>query len=218
MTDINNEDSLANAVEAYRRLPTGIGVPQIVSAFSGKVVIPLDDSEHDKELVRCIAQAATSVIELTQASPIKTTRLNELGNAVERPMLDACNREGLNATWPERSDGSSSRSGYPDIAIGIGGERPSYLEAKVIGAGKERSSFRSFYLSPSERPKVCVDARHLLVAFTHQSVGNDEYGLASYRLLSFKVVDLARVFGKIKFEYQASNKDMYLPGAIVAQG
>lgn len=187
-------------------------------AIANKAVLPLDVEGQDRALLDRILVAAADLMGRSEVAPIKTPRINELGNAVEEPLLNACLRVGLPATWPRRSDGSGGRSGYPDIAIDIDGERPAYLEVKVVAAGSESSAFRSFYLSPSERPKVCVDARHLLVAFTHKRRENAADGMEQYTLTSFKIVDLAKVVGKIKFEYQSSNKDMYLGDAVVARG
>jgi hypothetical protein len=209
---------LSDAVRAYRLLPSGIGVSAIISAVTDYAVVALDGSEEDKALVDAIVVAAQDLIQLSQMHPIKTPRINELGNAVEEPMLEACLRAGLAATWPKRTNGTEARTGYPDIAIDIEGPRPTYLEAKVIKAGSEGSSFRSFYLSPSDNPKVGTDARHLLIAFTHQRRPNSDDGMEQYALTAFKIVDLAQVLGKIKFEYQASNKDMYLGDAVVAKG
>jgi hypothetical protein len=212
------EEILAEAVRAYRRLPGKIRVSDAIEAVTGQKVIPLASDEEDKNLLRRISQAASLLIERSAGDFIRTSRLNELGNAIEEPLLRACCDVGLNATWPSRRDGSGGRTGYPDIAIDIRGDRPTYLEAKVIGAGSEGSSFRSFYLSPSENPKVCVDARHLLVAFVHKRRGSGDDGLERYSLISYKIVDMARVVGKIKFEYQSSNKDMYLGGSVIARG
>ena len=178
--------------------------------FLGTVV--LVESEHGRKLI------ADGQQRIATASIIRTGRLNELGNAIEEPLLQALLAENLSASWPKRADGSGGRSGYPDIAIDASGDRPTYVEAKVVGAGSEASSFRSFYLSPSERPKVCYDARHVLVAFTHRREHDSTDGMEQYSLVSFKVVDHARVFGKIKFEYQSSNKDMYLGNAVVLKG
>jgi hypothetical protein len=209
---------LAEAVRSFRLLPNGIGVSRIISAVTKHVVIGLDDSAEDVALVKAVAAAARDLIDLSNVTPIKTPRVNELGNAIEEPLLEACKRAGLEATWPRRANGSAARTGYPDIAIDIGGKRPTYLEAKVIKAGSEDSSFRAFYLSPSDNPKVSVNARHLLIAFTHERRNDSADGMEQYALNAFKIVDLAKVFGKIKFEYQASNKDMYLGDAIVAKG
>lgn len=171
----------------------------------------------DASLVAKLKSAAEHLIASTKSHPIKTGRVNELGNNIEEPLLQACVQVGLSASWPARSDGSGGRSGYPDIAISFEGRR-SFLEAKVIASGSEASSFRSFYLSPSDNPKVCEDARHILMAFTHKRVENSEAGLEQYELVDFKIVDLALVCGKIKFEYQSSNRDMYLGEAVLAKG
>lgn len=218
MDDDQIEALLAEAVRTFRQLPKGISVPQIISAVTDHAVVPLEDSEADRKLLAQIAEACADLIVQSSKVPIITSRLNELGNAVEEPMLDACVRAGLKASWPLRANGVAARTGYPDIAINIDSERPTYLEAKVIGAGSEGSSFRSFYLSPSDNPKICADARHILVAFTHVREKDTAEGMESYSLKSYKIVDLAKVFGKIKFEYQASNKDMYIGDAVVARG
>jgi hypothetical protein len=212
------EALLAAAVAAYRQLPSQIAVGVAIEAVTGKAVVPLSGDKHDAVLLQDVGKAAVLLIANSKNKPIKTGRLNELGNAIESPLLDALLEVGVDASWPKRADGTGGRSGYPDIAINATGDRPTYLEAKVVGAGSEGSSFRSFYLSPSERPKVCLEARHLLLAFTHQRIADSEEGLEQYRLLDFKIVDLARVFGKIKFEYQSSNKDMYLGDAVVLKG
>lgn len=212
------EALLADAVQAFRQLPKGISVSQIISAVTEHAVVPVEDCEEDRSLITQIEVARRDLIARSEQSPIETTRLNELGNAVEEPMLDACVRAGLQASWPRRANGTAARTGYPDIAIDVDGARPTYLEAKVIGAGSEGSSFRSFYLSPSDNPKVCRDARHILVAFTHDRRENAADGTERYALTSFKIVDLSKVFGKIKFEYQASNKDMYVGDSVISRG
>lgn len=218
MTDAEIEALLAEAVDAYRKLPRNIKVGAAIEAVTGRTVVPLSGDQQDQTLLNRICRAAEELIRMSKEAPIKTTRLNELGNAIEQPLLEACRAVGLAASWPTRSDGSGSRTGYPDIAVDLNGECPAYLEAKVIGAGSESSSFRSFYLSPSDNPKVCYDARHLLVAFVHRREPNGADGLERYALVSYKVVDLARVLGQVKFEYQSSNKNMYLGGAVVASG
>lgn len=218
MTNKGLEDFFAEAISAYRKLPGEISVGVSIEGISGCKVLPLEPDGQDAALVATLCDAARRLIDLSQVNPIKTGRVNELGNNIEEPLLNVCKEFGLNATWPKRADGTGGRSGYPDIAIDIDGKRPTYLEAKVIAEGAEDSRFRSFYLSPSNNPKVCVDARHLLLAFTHDRRGNSDEGLELYALSAFKLVDLSKVVGKIKFEYQSSNKEMYLKGAVVARG
>jgi hypothetical protein len=217
MTETEIEELLAEAVAAYRLLPTDLPVGTVIEAMTGCRVIPVEPAGADSNLVNRLALAAEHLIASSKTTPIKTGRVNELGNNIEEPLLNACVHAGLVASWPRRSDGSGGRSGYPDIAISIDG-RKSFLEAKVIASGSEGSTFRSFYLSPSDNPKVSEDARHILIAFTHKRVENSPDGLEQYQLTSYKIVDLALVCGKIKFEYQSNNRDMYLGAAVLAKG
>jgi hypothetical protein len=212
------ENILAEAVSAYRRIPKNLEVGIAIEAVTGRAVIPMSDQPADKELLTAVCAAAERLIGDSKRVPLKTGRVNELGNAIEEPLLDACRSVGLDATWPKRADGSGGRTGYPDIAIDINGERPTYLEAKAIAPNSESSSFRSFYLSPSDNPKVCIDARHLLVAFVHKRLENDADGREQYSLTNYKIVDLALACGKIKFEYQSSNKNMYQGSPVIARG
>jgi hypothetical protein len=217
MTDKEIKELLASAVEAYRLFPKDLPVGMVIEAMTECQVIPVDAEVADTDLIASLKLAAEHLIVSSKQVPIKTGRVNELGNNIEEPLLNACNHVGLDASWPPRKDGSGGRSGYPDIAISTNG-RKRYLEAKVVGAGSEGSSFRSFYLSPSDNPKVCEDARHILMAFGHHRVEDSEDGFEQYELTDYKMVDLALVCGKIKFEYQSSNKDMYLGHAILAKG
>lgn len=212
------EELLAGAVASYRLLPETISVGTAIEAVTGRQVLPMMGDAGDRALLEGLRAAGNILVARSQTAAIRTSRLNELGNAIEEPLLQACLDAGLRATWPRRLNGSAGRSGYPDIALDIDGERPAYLEAKVVGAGSEGSSFRSFYLSPSDNPKVCVDARHLLMAFTHRRRENASDGLEQYALDRFKIVDLYRVSGKIKFEYQSSNRDMYGGDTVIAEG
>jgi len=189
-----------------------------IEAATGCEVLPVLADGLDSGLIERLIAAANLLIENSRAQPIKAPRVNELGNNIEEPLLDACQHVGLNASWPLRKDGTGGQTtGYPDIALEFQG-RHSYLEAKVIGEGKVASTFRSFYLSPSDNPKVCHDARHILMAFVHRRRENSLDGLEQYELTNFKIVDLAKVVGKIKFEYQSSNRNIYTKRAVVASG
>jgi len=217
MADRPIEEILAEAVDAYRQIPKKLEVGIAIKAITGCDVIPIENDSPDSKLVERLIAAANLLIERSKLEPIKTGRVNELGNNIEEPLLTACNDVGLSASWPLRKDDSGGRTGYPDIALYFEG-RHSYLEAKVIAEGSEGTTLRSFYLSPSDNPKVCRDARHILVAFVHKRRENSADGYEQYELRHFKIVDLSKVRGQIKFEYQSNNKNMYSCDAIVASG
>lgn len=206
---------LRGAVESYRKVPKKISVGIAIEAITGCKVIPV--SADDRGLIDLLVDAAKLLIDRSKTTPIKTGRINELGNNIEEPLLKACLDVGIHAEWPLRKDGTGGRAGYPDLALSHD-DRHSYLEAKVIAAGSEGTTLRSFYLSPSDNPKVCRDARHILIAFVHHRREDAHDGQQQYELRQFKIVDLARVRGQIKFEYQSNNKSMYLMDAVIARG
>ncbi len=201
------------AVEAYKKLPSSITVAAAILSLTGCKVIPTDqNSSDDRKLIESLAQAADHCMRSLQDDPIKSRRVNEVGNLFEPRLKTSCKEVGLKAEWP-----AGGRSGYPDLLIFDHEGRPTYIEIKTVGPGQEHTTFRSFYLSPSEKPKITMDARHILIAFSHKA-GPVVNEITEYSAISFKIVDLAAVCGNIKFEYQSSNKRMYDAPQIIAQG
>jgi hypothetical protein len=125
-------------------------------------------------------------------------------------------------------------------------KRVFYLDPKLYAAGSRDSSFRTFYFEPKKSTnKVRDDAVHFVVGFEHQpplrsgsasapretgSGSPNEGGSASplarrssaevaktiWTFTRWDLVDLSRFTVKLKAEFQASNRDMYRPEAIVA--
>lgn len=212
-----NEDEIGivfgEAVEAYRKLPSSITVASAILSLTGHKVIPLEDGNpDDKALIDQIRIAADHCMRSLATDPIVSARVNEVGNLFEPRLKNSCEQIGMRAEWP-----AGGRSGYPDLLVFDAANRPTYVEIKTVGPGQEGTTFRSFYLSPSENSKVRMDARHLLVAFAHKS-GTVAEGLTSYSATAFKIVDLSGVCGNIKFEYQSSNKRLYGKNQVVASG
>ena len=105
MTDDEVEKLLAEAVAAYRLLPKDLPVGTVIEAMTDCKVIPVDVDGADANLIAKLRSAAERLIAISQNEPIKTGRVNELGNNIEEPLLKSCNDVGLNAIWPTRSDG-----------------------------------------------------------------------------------------------------------------
>lgn len=80
------------------------------------------------------------------------------------------------------------------------------------------TTMRSFYLSPSENPKVCLDAHHLLLAFgvERQPISGSRDSL--YRPTSFKLVDLHNLKCDVKYEFNADNARLYMDDMLLAEG
>lgn len=204
MTDDEEERAFEAAVAAYKLMPKRIAASTAIEALSHREVIPvkLDDAQ-DAELLKKLQAAANGCMAGLLIDPIRSGRVNEVGNLFEPLVKRACEAVGLRAEYP------GGRSGYPDLLIWDDYERPSYLEIKTVGPGQEKTSFRSFYLSPSESPKVTHDARHILLAFSHEAYREENGELTCYKAGTYKIVDLARVFGAVKFEYQSNNASLY---------
>jgi hypothetical protein len=173
-------------------------------------------------------------------------RINEVSSHFEESLRELLNSAlGLSCDFPRSGDGKVQRSGYPDLRIvDLASKRIYYLDPKLYAAGSRDSSFRTFYFEPKVTTnKVRDDAVHLIVGFEHEprdvatslsrggtnklentatrSTGSGQaprhrYNNAVWRFTHWALVDLANFRVKLKAEFQASNRDLYRPEAIIA--
>jgi len=183
----------------------------IIEAFAGKKLLPIKTKNaNDKNFVfelKKILQSCVNKIE--KSGGIESARVNEVGNKIEQPVIDAINNsnKNLQAERPLTASGKRKSTGYPDILIWDAQDRPTYLEVKTYDINKKKdTTFRSFYLSPSEDFKVIYDARHLLVAFGVEKMKNN-----IYKPQTFELIDLYKLKCAIKFEVNSNNKNLYAP-------
>ncbi|MGB0370267.1 MAG: hypothetical protein ACPGN3_02890 [Opitutales bacterium] len=162
-----------------------------------KVLRPtLEDIEPLKEAI----QAALSEL---KAEEMNARRANEAGLQVEEVLIKHLRAHGFDAQIPKTQSGKRRSVGYPDIAFVKEG-RAYYLEVKTFNARTAHSTMRTFYLSPSKDPKITRDASHLLVAFELEEPEAD-----TYRAVSARLLDLYDLECGLKFEFNASNRDLY---------
>jgi len=145
-----------------------------------------------------------------QANRIERPRPNEVGNDMEPFVIDALKAVGLDAATPKTRDGKGKSTGYPDVRIETDG-LPIYFEVKTYAAKNHDTTQRSFYLSPSNDPKVVEDAFHLIVGFEIEREGNHYWPVA------FEIVDLYGLDCDMKSEFNSDNKRLYEPDRILAQ-
>lgn len=156
------ERVLAQMLQPVRDIPLSV----IVKSLGNCEVIPIDKTDpKDTDLLNRLEQAARFSAADLRATPIRRPRPNEVGNDVEGFVMNALPRAGLTAARPTSKSGAGKATGYPDILVKDQHNRATYLECKSFGPGTADTSMRSFYLSPSDSFKVCLDARHLLLAF-----------------------------------------------------
>jgi len=195
---------------------TGVPFAEVVQAATGKRVIPLNPTNAvDRELLSKISHAMDDVIRKLNAadSPVRNKRrINEVSALFENAMKAELNAiEGFECDFPKLANGTRQRSGYPDLRLADKKSgRVLYLDPKLMERGSRASSLRTFYYEPKrETNKILDDAHHLIVGFTHDGQ------TGAWRFLGWELVDLANFRVKLKAEFQASNRDLYQPGAIV---
>ena len=201
-----------------------ISFSTFVRVVSGYKIIPIDLSKkEDKELIEDLIKVCYEVIEeIKNTGGVKTKdgktpkRVNEVGNHIERYVKDVLSKYGY-AITPKTKKGKQKSTGYPDIEFWYKGKmeedgRVVYIEIKTFNEKNINSSHRTFYASPSKDEdgiKIRFDAPHLCLSFKIKKLGSEYYDTG------FKILDLSKLKGGIKREFNASNKELYKKDLIV---
>jgi len=207
------EETISKFMAPLKNIP----FPIVIKAISGYSVVPFNSSDKkDRVLLEKLVRALSKATKTANRTGIFANRPNEVGNHIEPFVRDALNELGMKATIPTTSEGKHQSAGYPDVEMRESDGRVTYLECKTHSLKSEDSSFRAFYLQPSENFKVTADARHLLVGFEikeEKRNGKNAYVPVRWRLYT---LDNLRV--QVKHEFNASNKDIYQKEALLAEG
>lgn len=191
----------------------------VVSAATGKKIIPLGTNGADRAFIAKVGSALDRVLAAMNAtnSPAHAKRrINEVSSLFEESIRAELNKvDGLVCDFPRTSGGAYQRSGYPDLrVIDKPTGRIAYIDPKLFERGSKGSSFRTFYFEPKRNTnKILDDAHHLVVGVEHDGKSNGRWQFTRWEL-----IDLANFRVKLKAEFQASNREMYRPEAIVAAG
>lgn len=218
--DESRVEQLENMVRAFlqpvKNQPFGL----IIKALTGHEVLPFDltdpkTAKFFQTLQKAVATAAQTAFD----EGIFAGRPNEAGNAIEPFVLDALQNAKLDAQKPANRKGKGQSTGYPDLQIAFGKKQVCYLECKTYSAKNRDSSNRSFFLSPSENPKINADAFHLLVAFELERTPlRDQDQLLAFVPVKWHLYTLENLQVDLKYEFNASNKKLYEAGALLAEG
>ncbi len=194
----------------------GVRFAEVVEAATGRKVIPLARTNTiDQALVAKIGRALDDVLKELNApgSPARQKRrINEVSSLFEDGIKAALNKvPGFECDFPKLADGGHQRSGYPDLRLfDQATRRVVYLDPKLFERGSRGSSFRTFYFEPKrETNKILDDGHHLIVGIEHDG------RTGAWTFTGWELVDLAEFRVKLKAEFQASNRDLYKPEAVV---
>jgi hypothetical protein len=209
------EQALAQMLKPIRNIPFSI----IVQALAERLVIPIDKADrNDVELLDKLQQTIHFCAAELKSHPIRRPRPNEVGNDVEAFVMRALPKTGLTAARPTSKAGFGKSTGYPDILIRDAQNRDTYLECKIFADGTAETTMRSFYLSPSESFKVCLDARHLLLAFGMHAAAIPGSRDSLYTPKSYKLIDLHDLLCDVKYEFNSDNRRLYAESMVLMQG
>lgn len=188
---------------------------EIVESATGRKIVPIDPSKHG-EVLRRIGETLDGTLRAMDdpAHPIHHSgRINEASRHIEDALRERLNAiPGWTCVIPVTTEGREQRSGYPDLRIETDTGLVIYLDPKLYAAKNRDSALRTFYYEPKTLTgKIQEDAIHLLAGIAHDE-SNERL-----RLTGWELVDLSRVRVRVKIEFQASNRDLYVPEAVVAQ-
>jgi len=198
---------------------TNVKFSKVIETSTGKLVLPFDPNEQaDAEVLQGLRDALGNILERFSQKDSPTNseaRINEVSSHFEEALRKELNTmPELSCDYPRIANGNLQRAGYPDLRI-VHREtgRVTYLDPKLVQKGSLDSSLRTFYFTPKTKTnKVLDNARHLLVGIEHDGNTGD------WKFLRWHLVDLSDFKVRLKAEFQASNKDLYLPGLILESG
>lgn len=195
----------------------GILFSDVISATSGKRVLPVDRADADTaRILKTIGTVLDEVIVQMNGvdSPAKRQkRVNEMSKFFEDTISAKLNgTAGFECGVPKTTAGHVQRSGYPDLRlVDKATGRVIYLDPKLYAKGSRRSSLRTFYFTPKrETNKVNDDANHLIVGIEHEKTGTEVV------FTKWELIDLNKFRVRLKAEFEGSNADMYREDAVVA--
>jgi len=207
------EETIGKFLEPIRGVPFTVAI-KALTGFSVLVFDPA--SGENKKLLGQLSKAAQLGGQKAFHEGIFTGRPNEAGNQIEPFVIQALRQVGLEADKPISKSGKKKAAGYPDIEIKSEGGRIAYLDCKTYNTKTKNQSFRTFYFSPSEDPKITRDAFHLLMSFELDTA--ERKGKRAFIPISWQIYTLDKLVIQVKHEFNASNKDLYKKEALLAKG
>lgn len=208
--------SLQAALAELNRPVRSVPFRDVIWATTGHRVLSLEtNNPAHRELVRRLQEAAARAAAQAQRQGLIAARANEAGNAMEPLVRRALREVGLQAQVPTNTAGRAQVAGYPDLEIA--GPVPCYLELKTYSAGTAQSAQRTFYYSPSARPKVTHDAVHLLLGFELEA--SSQAGPTAFVPVGWTLLTLEDLRVDLKLEFNQSNRGLYgRPEAVLGRG
>ena len=200
-----NSSQVKSVITQMRVRMRSVPLDVVVEALTGHKVLHFnpDNPNHAEVLKRLNLAAADVAAKIKAAGGITNKRVNEVGNIIEDYVRAAMTARGMTATVPTgEKTGKARVAGYPDVAFAFNGER-FYLDCKTHDKSTLKSTQRTFYLSPSDDPKISCDAVHFILSFETSRNGD------TYQLVRYKIVSLEKLSLDLKYEFNSDNRRLY---------
>lgn len=207
------EQTIGQFLEPIKWVP----FPIVIKALTGCKVLDFNpELDQHKKLLKQLSEAAKLAAQNAFQEGIFTARPNEAGNHIEPFVIAALRQVGLMADKPTSKSGKKKVAGYPDIQIVGEGGIVAYIDCKTYNILTKDQSFRTFYFSPSKDPKITKDALHLLMSFELATA--ERKGKRAFIPVSWQIYTLSKLLIQVKHEFNASNRDLYIKDALLAEG
>ena len=206
------EDALSGFLKPFKDIP----FPVVIKALTGTRVLAYDPGDPElQELLERLAKATSLAGKEANETGIFAARPNEAGNQIEPFVVSALRQQEVTSVKPVSRKGRTKTAGYPDIQAAYK-NFAIYIDCKTFAGETRDSSLRTFYLSPSDDPKVTKDAYHFLIAYQMQRASRK--GREAFVPVSWHIYSLHELRVQVKHEFNASNRDLYRTLTPLAEG
>lgn len=195
------ENVIKQMVKPLKNIPFSL----VMESLSDYKIIPFNEKDkNDIETLNILKKVAVEAGNEINKNGIISNRPNEVGNKIEEFVRNALNGFAFHSDIPSNKNGKKQSVGYPDILFYDRQGTINYLECKTYSSGTENSSMRSFYVSPSENPKITCNAHHFLISF---EMYKEKEG--SFKAKNYKIISLENLLVDVKYEFNANNIALY---------
>jgi hypothetical protein len=207
----NLEEIIKQLIKPIKKIPFNL----VIESLYDKKVLHFDlEKKENIILLENLKKIAKNTSELVKESGgIKSERANEVGNYIEVFVKKALEKIGYKIITKVTKSGKSKSSGYPDIQFQDDFNQICYLECKTFNLKNINTTHRSFYLSPSQDPKVNQDGFHLALSFEIEK----NIQKKSYYCVSYKIINIEQLPCDLKHEFNSDNKRLYSKQTILAE-
>jgi len=205
-------------LEPLRDIPFSL----VIKSVFGFQVLPFDLKHKENEkLLDLLKQAANIAGKKARKEGIIARRANDVGTRIKPYVREALKQLKLQARTPITQSGKKKAMGYPDIEVTDPWGRSFYLECKTYNIQNIDTTRRAFYFSPPSKKgggKIIRDTFHLLMSFQVEVARVIDAERRVYIPIHWRIYSLESINVNLKAEFNASNRQMYRAGTLLAEG